>query len=108
VLLTIVLMTASFIATGRIPVSLPQSSAAPAEQHQDKIIEIAASGQLSFEGALVSMADLETRLAPLPRDTRFQVRADRTIPLQLFIDVAGMLKRLNFSKMAVQTKSVSR
>jgi biopolymer transport protein ExbD len=108
VLLTIVLTTASFIATGRIPVSLPQASASQGDKHQDKTIEIAASGQILFDNAPVTIEEFEQRLAPLPRDTTFLVRADRTIPLQRFIDVADVLKRLKFEKIAIQTKTAAR
>lgn len=104
VLLTIVLTTASFIATGRIPVALPQASQSETEKHEDKTIEIAASGDVTFDGARVSMDELESRLAPLPRDTGFLVRADRSTQLQFFIDVADTLKRLKFTRMAVQTR----
>ena len=50
------------------------------------------------------MPEFEGKLGTLPRDTAFMVRADRSIPLQQFIDVADLLKRLKFTKMAVQTQ----
>ncbi len=108
VLLTMVLTTANFIATGRIPVSLPQASRSHVEKHQDKTIEIVASGDIYIDDAAVTQHELESKLAALPPDTSFLIRADRTIALQRFIDVADVLKRLNFSKVAVQTQSVSK
>jgi biopolymer transport protein ExbD len=44
VLLTIVLTTANFIATGRIPVALPLASPAQVEKHQDKTIDLGVNG----------------------------------------------------------------
>ncbi|MFG1375241.1 biopolymer transporter ExbD, partial [Xanthobacter oligotrophicus] len=46
VLLTMVLTTASFIAVGRIPVSLPQAAPMKVEQQKDAMIEITADGTL--------------------------------------------------------------
>jgi biopolymer transport protein ExbD len=108
VLLTMVLTTANFIATGRIPVSLPQASRSQVEKHQDKTIELAANGKVYFDGVPASKEELESRLATLPPDTSFLIRADRTIAFQSFIDVADVLKQLNFTKVAVQTRSGSK
>ncbi len=104
VLLTMVLTTANFIATGRIPVSLPQASRTQVEKHQDKIIELTADGRIYFENAGVSMDELEERTKTLPPDTSFLIRADRSIAFQQFIDVADLLKRQNFTKVAIQTR----
>jgi biopolymer transport protein ExbD len=108
VLLTMVLTTANFIATGRIPVALPQVSQTKIEKHKDSTIELTAAGAVYFDSALVSKDELENRVKALPPDTSFLIRADRATPFQNFIDVADVLKRLNFSKIAVQTQSVSR
>jgi biopolymer transport protein ExbD len=108
VLLTIVLTTANFIATGRIPVSLPQASRSQVEKHQDKTIDIAANGNISFDGQPVSKEELEGRAKGLPPSTTFMVRADRDLPFQGFIGVLDILKRLNFTKVAVQTLNASR
>jgi biopolymer transport protein ExbD len=108
VLLTMVLTTANFIATGRIPVALPQASHMQVEKHTDRTIELAATGDLYFANEPVSKEELENRVKGLPPDTSFLIRADRATPFQKFIDVADVLKRLNFTKIAVQTQSVSR
>lgn len=108
VLLTIVLTTASFIATGRIPMALPQASHSPSEKQKDKMIELDAAGGLHFEGESVSKEELQNRVKGLAADTSFLIRADRTIAFQKFIDVADVLKQLNFTKVAVQTQGVSR
>src|SRR5262245_6825537 len=105
VLLTIVLATASFVVTGRIPVALPQASGSQIEKHQDKTIEIAAGGAVYFDGQPVSVEGLATRLATLPPETSFLIRADRNLTFQNFIDVAEVLRRLKFTKVAVQTRT---
>src|ERR1700761_4442157 len=107
-LLTMVLTTANFIATGRIPLALPQASQTKVEKHKDITIEISSTGALAFENVLVAKDELESRIKELPADTSFLVRADRATPFQNFVDVADLLKRFNFSKVAIQTQSVSR
>ena len=97
VLLTMVLTTANFIATGRIPVSLPQASRSQVEKHQDKTIELTASGDIYLDGASLSLDDLESRVRTLPAETSFLIRADRTLAFQKFVDVADLLKRANFT-----------
>lgn len=103
VLLTIVLTTANFMATGRIPVALPKASKSQTETLQEKTIDITAGGDIRFERARVSQEELESRLRTLPPGTSFLIRADRTVELQRFVDVADVLKRLGFAKVAVQT-----
>jgi biopolymer transport protein ExbD len=105
VLLTIVLTTSSFIATGRIPVNLPQSSQTMPDKREDKVIELGRDGTIAFDGRQVTLEGLGAELARLPPETSFSVRADREIPFQRFIDVADLLKTLNFTKVAVQTES---
>ena len=105
VLLTIVLTTSSFIATGRIPVNLPQASKSAAEARKVQIIELSPGGDIFCNGKPATPETLKTMLCALSRDTPFMVRADRNIPLQRFIDVVDVLKQLNFTKVAVQTEN---
>ncbi|WOJ89958.1 biopolymer transporter ExbD [Methylocapsa polymorpha] len=109
VLLTMVLTTANFIATGRISITLPQASGPQVEKKQDKTIELATDGKIYFEGELLSLDEFHNRLGALiPDRTSFLIRADRNLAFQQFIDVADILKRLNFTKVSVQTQNVSR
>ncbi len=104
VLLTIVLTTSSFIATGRIPVHLPQASKNVADADKVVTLELTARGDIYFEGKPLTPDELRAMLSPLKHDTSFLVRADRDISLQHFIDVADILKQMGFSRVAVQTK----
>jgi biopolymer transport protein ExbD len=104
VLLTIVLTTSSFIASGRIPVNLPQASASRSDTSQTQTIVIDAAGVIHFGGETVNADGLKARLAAVDRQTAFLLRADRTVQLQRFIDVADVLKQLGFARVAVQTE----
>jgi biopolymer transport protein ExbD len=107
VLLTIVLTTSSFIATGRIPVHLPQASKSVTETDKVVTIELTLSGYVYLEGKATTLDGLRAATEPLKRDTAFLIRADRDITLQRFIDVTDVLKQMGFSRVAVQTKDRS-
>lgn len=104
VLLTIVLTTSSFIASGRIPVNLPQASASEPDTRQTETIEIDAAGTIYLAGQQVNTDTLKTRLAGMDKETPMLLRADKAVALQRFIDVADVLKQLGFAKVAVQTE----
>jgi biopolymer transport protein ExbD len=84
VLLTIVLTTSSFIASGRIPVNLPQASKSAAENRKVQIIELGPGGDIFYNGKTATPASLKSTLGPLSRD---------------------LLKQMNFTKVAVQTEN---
>jgi len=104
VLLTIVLTTSSFIATGRIPVHLPQASKSITDTDKIVTIELTVNGSVYLEGKAVTLNDLRSTLSPLKHETSFLIRADRDLSLQRFIDVTDVLKQMGFSRVAVQTK----
>jgi biopolymer transport protein ExbD len=107
VLLTMVLTTATFIATGRIPIDLPQAAATKNGVRKEVVIEITASGEVRLDGATLDAAALRERLAALPKDAPIAIHADRSVAFQYFVDVADLLKQLSFSKVGVQTHSVT-
>lgn len=108
VLLTIVLTTASFIATGRIPVALPQTAHAETGKQQDKTIELTVGGGIYFEGEQVTKDTLGEKAKGLPPETSFLIRADRAIAFQQFVDVTDVLKQFKFTKVAIQTQNAVR
>lgn len=105
VLLTIVLMTSSFIASGRIPVQLPQATQHENDNTPPETIEIDAKGDIYYGGKALSPAELHSQLTRLDANTSFLVRADKDVQLQHFVDVADVLKQLNFKRVAVQVQA---
>jgi biopolymer transport protein ExbD len=104
VLLTIVLTTASFIATGRIPLELPEASQTPRDGENDSLlVEIDARGQIHLAGEALSLAALEGKLAGVPRESPVLLRADRNVRFQSAVDVLDLLKSMHFRKLAIQT-----
>src|SRR5215475_9057533 len=86
VLLTIVLTTSSFIATGRIPVRLPLATKSVSDTDKVVTLEVNVNGSVYFDGKSVTLDELRSALSPLKRESSFLIRADRDLSLQRFID----------------------
>jgi biopolymer transport protein ExbD len=104
VLLTIVLTTSTFIASGGIPVNLPKASKNLTETLKVRTIEIDRHGSIYLNGNSVSLEGLRGTLFPLNRTSPLLIRADKDIPLQSFVDVLDVVKILGFSKVSLQTE----
>lgn len=104
VLLTIVLTTSTFIATGAIPVALPSASASHQEAVQTRTIEIDRDGKIFLNSTQVTLGDLTEGIETLDRETPFLIRADKEIALQLFVDVLDAVKGLGFKRVSLQTE----
>ena len=105
VLLTIVLTTSTFIATGGIPVNLPKASKTENQVLKVRTIEIDRSGAVFLNGRSVTLAALRDEIRPLNRATPFLIRADRDLGLQQFVDVLDTVKNTGFSQVSLQTET---
>jgi biopolymer transport protein ExbD len=105
VLLTIVLTTSTFIATGGIKVELPKATASEdvAALHPRTIV-INKEGRLWVDSVETQLTALATTLAESDRTTPLILRADKDIPLQSFVDVYEAIKRLGFTTLSLQTE----
>jgi len=104
VLLTIVLITATFVVQGSIPVQLPQAKASQEENLKGLIITITQEGKIFFENRMVSLSELERELEKYQKDSQVQVMADRRATVQSLVDVLDLLKRLGFKKVSIKTE----
>lgn len=107
VLLTIVLTTTTFIAVGTIPLELPKAHDSGAETVKGVTIEIDQQGTIYFNTVSLSMFQLKQSLAQVERSQPILIRADRNIALQLFVNVMDLVKGLGFSKVSLQTESIT-
>ena len=105
VLLTIVLTTSTFIATGGIPVNLPRASKQETQPLKVRTIEIDRSGAIFLTGRPVTLAVLREQIRPLNRATPFLIRADRDLALQQFVDVLDTVKNTGFNQVSLQTET---
>ncbi len=104
VLLTIVLTTSTFIATGALTVQLPKASASSQPDVSGIILEIDASGIMTFNQKPLEMADLEPTFMKYHLQTPILIRADAALPLQGFVTVMDKVKTLGFQKLNLQTE----
>jgi len=105
VLLTIVLTTSTFIASGVIPLDLPKASKNAAEVTESQIIAIDRQKQLYLNALPITLSDLKGALKEINRMTPVLIRADRTVALQAFVDVLDLVKQLGFTHIRLQTES---
>ncbi len=105
VLLTIVLTTSTFIATGAISVTLPKSSETVSETpFKGNIVVIDNESAIFFDDTPVTMQELQEKLKNIPKNSPIILRADRSIQLQTFIDVMDEIKKMGFEKLSIQTE----
>jgi biopolymer transport protein ExbD len=104
VLLTIVLMTSTFVASGAIPVQLPKASHKQSAVLKAVTVSIDKKGAVYYESAPVTIHGLQEKLGVLSQDTPIQVRADRSIALQDCVDVLDLLSANGFKKVSLQTE----
>lgn len=104
VLLTIVLTTSTFIATGSLPVALPQASRSADAAVRSLTLEVARGGLVYLHSVPVALGDLKQALAATDRETPVVIRADRDLALQVFVDLLDVVKNLGFRKVSIQTE----
>jgi biopolymer transport protein ExbD len=107
VLLTIVLTTSSFIATGMIPVELPRASKSQQEILKTQTIEIDHQGRIYLNAKPVSLPVLRDSIRPINKNLPVLIRADRNIALQVFVDVLDLVKTSGFTRVSLQTEKRS-
>ena len=104
VLLTIVLMTSTFIASGAIPVQLPSAAQKAGAVLKAATITIDRRGGLYLESVPTTLKDLGEKLGGLEKTIPVQVRADRSIALQDCVDVLDLLSARGFKRVSLQTE----
>lgn len=104
VLLTIVLTTSTFIATGVMPVELPKASKNQEDILKTQTIEIDREGHIYLNSQPLLLDDLRIVLRPVDKNIPILIRADKNISLQSFMDVLDIVKNLGFKKVSLQTE----
>jgi biopolymer transport protein ExbD len=104
VLLTIVLMTSTFVASGIIPVQLPKVAGKYENAMRTRIIEIDRAGTIYYQGVSVDLSGLKDKLDIIQKDTPFLIRADQSLPLQNFVEVLDLIKTMGFQRVSLQAE----
>ncbi|NPB06594.1 MAG: biopolymer transporter ExbD [Aquificae bacterium] len=105
VLLTIVLTTATFIVQGSIPVSLPEAqSGEPIKEVSELVITVTEDGSVYLEGKLVSLEELEQKLASLDPRTPVRLRVDERARVGALVKLLDLLQRRGFNNLSLTVK----
>jgi len=106
VLLTIVLVTSTFIATGKIPLELPQAqSAQKIKDSTQEFIEIDANEVIHFQKKEVTVDEFEAEVKNFSPQTQMIIRADKKVSLDLFVTMMDILKVNGFQNVSLQAGS---
>lgn len=104
VLLTIVLMTSTFIASGAIPVELPKVTSDQKAALKTVLIVVDRQGMIYLESTPMTLRGLKDKLNTFGRETPVMVRADRYAAVQACVDVLDLLSGNGFKKVGLQTE----
>jgi biopolymer transport protein ExbD len=106
VLLTIVLVTATFIVQGSIPVKLPSAKYAVSENIRSFQITINKDGEIFFENKKIGLEELEGVVRNIDKDSQISIFADRSAKVQSLISVLDILKKYDFKKATIKTELI--
>lgn len=104
VLLAIVLIFSTFIAQGRIEITLPKASTNEQTDLKFKELIIDAKGQLIFQEKGLEIEQLKEILITLPKDTPISLRADENTPFKTFVKIIDIFKELKMDKISIITE----
>jgi biopolymer transport protein ExbD len=105
VLLTIVLMTSTFISKGIIPISLPKASNADnIKVNKEVIIIIKEDGSLFCNNDIEGLDNIREHILQFPKDTPIHINSDKNAKFDIFVSVLDMLKQYEYSSISIVTK----
>ncbi|MEF8793904.1 MAG: biopolymer transporter ExbD, partial [Thiohalorhabdus sp.] len=104
-LLAIVLTTATFIAQGKLDITLPQASSS-AEPPRDPPVELAidAEERFHYNGEHLTLETLKGRLDDLEPATPITLRVDQGVAFGRFVTVIDALKARSLDKLSIVTR----
>ncbi|MCD6190724.1 MAG: biopolymer transporter ExbD [Sulfurimonas sp.] len=108
VLLVIVLITATFVAKGIIPVDLPKSESAAKQDNQKNLtITIKANGEILFDKETILEKDLEVALSKYKANMPVHINCDKEAKFDTFVILLDILKEKDFKNLGIITKKDS-
>jgi len=104
VLLTIVLVTATFIAQGSIPVKLPSAKYSESKHLKTYKVVITQTGDVFFENKKVSLKNLKNILSSISKSSAISIYADKRASVEVLVSVLDVLKGLRIKKVFITTQ----
>ncbi len=109
VLLAVVLTTASFVATNKLDINVPTSSAEETHTANNKGVEIAINknAEIHYNENRMSIEDLEKALKKLEKTTTIALRVDNAVDFGQFVTILDLFKRLQLEKFSIITQQLA-
>jgi biopolymer transport protein ExbD len=88
----------------KLDVKLPEARAVVEQKTKNTIIEIAEDGRLAMDGNLITLEDLDQKLAKLAQekpDETVIIKADKNVRYGEVINVMGICKSYNLNKLGM-------
>lgn len=105
VLLAIVLMTATFIAQGKIEIDIPEAaSSEPLKAEESREIAIDEQNRFYYDEVIVDHQELGNKLKALSKETPIILRVDKKVAFEHFIQVIDLLKTSQLERLSIITK----
>ncbi len=105
VLLVIVLITATFVAKGIIPVDLPSSKTAIKQNNKKSLtITIKSNGEIMFDKTVVLKENLKAQLVKYSTTMPIHINCDKEAKFDTFIVILDILKEKEFTNLGIITK----
>ena len=101
VLLTIVLMTSTFIAKGILPIDVPKSASTQTLEPSSVVLSIDEQGALFLEKTPISHEALQSHLETLASETRFSINCAKQAPFEFFVSLLDMLNAHHFKSIDI-------
>jgi biopolymer transport protein ExbD len=105
VLLAVVLTTATFVAQGRIPLTLPAAQTAlPPSQTETLELAVDADGHLFYDDKPIALTALSQRLQTVDSETPVVLRVDAHAAFEHFVAVIDRLQQHDLHKLSIATR----
>lgn len=106
VLLVIILTTASFVSTSKLPVNIPkvdENSSKTQEEIKKKQVNITINndGQYYIDDKLVSFDELKNTVGSYPKDTPIVLQGDKNSNLDSFVKILDLLQVNNLKELYI-------
>ena len=105
VLLTIVLLTSTFISKGIIPVSLPNANNADdIKVKKEVVITIKKDNTLHINKDISGLENIQEHILTLSKDTPIHINSDKDSKFEAFVNLLDMLKKHEYSNISIVTE----
>lgn len=108
VLLAIVLVTASFISQGKIPVNVPKATTTQAMKADElaKLLTINENNEFFYNDKPISKEALNTEIATWDKTQKVTLKVDATVTFEKFVELTDLLAANDIKNVAIVTKKV--